>query len=161
MGMFVYPHVTSAKGAICYCLDEFSKGRGARARVARLRDELVGLGATPDGNRLTTVFEQYLLPYGITEAAERERAVAHLRRHWFAPPSNEDAFFPNVPVASIYAEGVIRALDLALAGRRMVPFLAARVVQLNAWWLLGFPEGVQMLSLADVDPEPSQRSAAG
>jgi hypothetical protein len=44
-------------------------------------------------------------------------------------------------VASIYGPGVIKALDLALASRRMVP--------LNAWWLLDCPE-VQLLSLADV-----------
>jgi hypothetical protein len=45
-------------------------------------------------------------------------------------------------VASIYAQGVLKALDLALAGRRVVP--------LNAWWLLDYPE-VKLLSLADVD----------
>jgi hypothetical protein len=45
-------------------------------------------------------------------------------------------------VASIYAQGVIKALNLALAGKRMV--------QLNAWWLLDYPE-VKLLSLADVD----------
>jgi hypothetical protein len=80
----------------------------------------------------------------ITNAAERARVVAHLQRYWFDQAS-PDAFFPGVPVASIYAQGVIKALDLALAGSRLV-------VPLNAWWLLGFPE-VQLLSLADVDPK--------
>jgi hypothetical protein len=139
MGMIVFPHVTSAKGVICYCLDEFSKTRGARSRIGRLRAELAALA--PAYNGLTAVFDRYLMSYVITNAAQRARFVTHLQRYWFDPAS-PDAFFPG-PIASIYAQGVIRALDLALAGRRVVP--------LNAWWLLGFPV-VQMLSLADVDP---------
>lgn len=139
MGMVVFPYVTSAKGAICYCLDEFSKARGARSRIARLRDELAALAPTYNG--LTAVFDRYLMSYVITNAAQRARFVTHLQQHWFDPAS-PDAFFPGVPVSSIYAQGVIKALDLSLAGRRVVP--------LNAWWLLGFVE-VQMLSLADVD----------
>ena len=59
------------------------------------------------------------MPHVITNAAERARIVAHLERHWFDQASPE-AFFPGVPVASIYAQGVIKALDLALAGRRVV-----------------------------------------
>lgn len=77
----------------------------------------------------------------ITDAPERGRIVAHLERHWFDQASPE-AFFPGVPVASIYAQGVLKALDLSLAGRRMVPF--------NAWWLLDYPQ-VRLLSLVDVD----------
>ena len=129
-----------AKGAICYCLDEFSKPPGARSRIAQLRGALAAL-APPAFNGLAAVFGQNLLPFGITNAAERARVVRHLEQHWFNPdPNSPDAYFPGVPVASIYAEGVIRALDLALAGRRVVP--------LNAWWLLGFP-AVKLLSLAD------------
>jgi hypothetical protein len=139
MGEIVLPEVTSAKGAICYCLDEFSKARGARSRVARLRDELAALAPAFSG--LTGVFDQYLLSHVITNAAERTRIVRHLERCWFDQTS-PDAYFPGVPVASIYAQGVIKALDLALAGRR--------VVRLNAWWLLGFFQ-VQLVSLADVD----------
>jgi hypothetical protein len=140
MGEFQAQHVPCAKGAICYCLDEFSKGRGARPRVQRLRDALVALAPAFDG--LTAVFERYLLSHVMTDAAERARAVAHLQRYWF-DQSSPDAFFPGVAVASIYAQGVLKALDLALAGRRVVP--------LNAWWLLDYPE-VKLLSLADVDP---------
>ena len=144
MSVIVWGHVCSAKGAICYCLDELSKARGARSRIARLRAELAGLA--PAYNGLMAVFDQYLLSYVITNAAERARVVKHLEQHWFDQAS-PDAFFPGVPVASIYAQGVIKALDLALAGRR-------GVVPLNAWWLLGFPE-VQLLSLADVEPNTS------
>ncbi len=139
MGMVVLPGVTSAKGPICYCLDEFSKGSGARSRVTRLRDELQAL--TPAFSGLTGVFDRYLLSHVISDAAERGRVVRHLERCWFDQTS-PDAYFPGVPVASIYAPGVIKALDLTLAGRRVLP--------INAWWLLGFSE-VQLLSLADVD----------
>ncbi len=139
MNAIVASGVTSAKGAICYCLDEFSKAPGARARVARLRRELMALA--PAFNGLAGVFDRYLVSYVITDAAQRAAIVKHLERYWFDAAS-PDAFFPGVPVASIYAQGVIKALDLALAGRRIVP--------LNAWWLLGLPE-VKLLSLADVD----------
>jgi hypothetical protein len=132
-------HVTSAKGAICHCLDEFSKGRGARSRIARLRDELATLA--PAFNGLTGVFDRYLLSYVMTNAAERAAVVTHLERYWFDQAS-PDAYFLGVPVASIYAQGVLKALNLSLAGRRVVP--------LNAWWLLDFPE-VKLVSLANVD----------
>jgi len=136
----VPPNIISAKGAICYCLDEFSKGRGARSRVARLRDEVAALAPTFHG--LTGTFDRHLVSHVITDATERGRIVTHLERYWFDQGSPE-AFFPGVPVASIYAQGMLKALDLALAGsRRVVPF--------NAWWLLDFP-AVKLLSLADVD----------
>lgn len=132
-------HVPSAKGAICYCLDEFSKA-GARRRTGRLHDELAARAPAFDG--LTEVFDQHLLSHVMTDADERARVVRHLRRYWFDQTS-PDAFFPGVPVASIYAQGVLKALELSLAGRR-------GVVPLNAWWLLDFPE-VKLISLADVD----------
>jgi hypothetical protein len=139
MGEMPIQHLPCAKGAVCHCLDEFSKGRGARPRVGRLRDAVAALAPSYEG--LTEVFNRHLLSHVITNAAERARVVAHLQQHWFEETS-PDAFFPGVPVASIYAQGVLKALDLALAGRRVVP--------LNAWWLLDYPE-VKLLSLADVD----------
>ena len=134
------PIESVAKGAICYCLDQFSKGRGARARVVRLRDELLKLD--PPFSGLMEVFDRYLLSHVISDAAKRQRIVRHLERHWFDQDSPE-AYFPRVPVASIYVPGVLKALDLALlAGRRAVP--------LNSWWLLDFPV-VKLLSLVDLD----------
>ncbi|MGH7153427.1 MAG: hypothetical protein ACREF3_05810 [Acetobacteraceae bacterium] len=138
MNVAVGGNVHCAKGAICYCLDELSKGRGARSRLARLRDELAA--QAPAFNGLTEVFDRHLLSHVIADH-ERPPVVTHLQRHWFDQAS-PDAFFPGVPVASIYAQGVHKALDLALAGRRVVP--------LNAWWLLDFPE-VKLISLADVE----------
>lgn len=139
MSGLVAEDVSLAKGAICQGLDEFSKGRGARTRIARLRDALAALA--PGYAGLTEVFDRNLLARIITNATERARVVAHLQRHWF-DQNSPDAFFPGVPVASIYAQGVLKALDLALAGHRVVP--------LNTWWLLDFPQ-VKLLTLADVD----------
>jgi hypothetical protein len=136
--MRVAENVPCAKGAICYCLDEFSKGRGARMRVSRLRDAIVALA--PSYRGLTEVFDRHLVSHVTKDADERARIVNHLERHWFGDPPPEPFF--RGPVVSIYAQGVIKALDLALAGRRVVP--------LNAWWLLDYPE-VKLLSLADVD----------
>jgi hypothetical protein len=82
----------------------------------------------------------------ISDASARRRIVTHLEQHWFDQASPE-AYFPGVPVASIYAPGILKALELALAGRRLV-------VPLNAWWLIGFPE-MKLLSLADVDSTTS------
>ena len=100
--------------------------------------------ASNDYQGLEVVFDQYLFPYCIncfSDANERTRAVAFLRRYWFDLGS-PDAFFPGFPVARIYAEGVLKALELSLNGRRVVP--------LNAWWILDTTEP-KMLVLADVD----------
>ena len=139
MSAIIAPNVFSAKGAICHCLDEFSKGRGARQRVSRLRNEIAALG--PASNGLTTVFDRHLLSHVMTNDTERQSVLAHLQRRWFDQAS-PDAYFPGVPVASIYAQGVLKALDLALTERRVMP--------LNTWWLLDFPE-VKLLSIADTD----------
>jgi hypothetical protein len=139
MGERLPQHAPCAKGAICHCLDEFSKGDGAHARVSRLRDALAALAPPFDG--LTEVFNEYLLSHVIKNAAARAKVVADLEQHWFDQNSRH-TFFPGEPVASIYAPGVVKALDLALEGRPLVP--------LNAWWLIGFRK-VKLLSLADVD----------
>jgi hypothetical protein len=123
-------------------LDEFSKGRGARARLSRLRDAIMAI-ASSDYQGLEEVFDRYLISYVIRDANERIRIVAVLKRHWFDPGS-PDAFFPGFPVARIYAEGVLKALELSLNGRRIVP--------LNAWWILDTTEP-KMLVLADVNDQ--------
>jgi hypothetical protein len=120
-------------------LDEFSKGRGARARLAGLRDAITAIA--PDYRGLEDVFDKNLMAFVIANAAERARIVAFLKSHWFDAASAE-AFFPGVPMARIYAEGVLKALEFSLNARRAVP--------LNAWWLIGFPEP-QMLTLADTN----------
>jgi hypothetical protein len=138
MSGFVPSGVPCAKGAICYCLDEFSKGPGARSRVRKLRDAIAALAPTYSG--LAEVFDQYLLSLVIADADQRHRIVAHLKALWFDSASRRP-FFPDKPVAEIYAKGVIETLDLSLGGRRTVP--------INAWWVLDSSE-LRMLNLADV-----------
>jgi hypothetical protein len=138
----VLPSVPCAKGVICYCLDEISKGRGARARLTRLRDAIMAI-ASSDYQGLEDVFDRYLISLVIRDANERTRIAPFLKRYWFDPGS-ADSFFPGFPVARIYAEGVLKALELSLNGRRVVP--------LNAWWILDTKEP-KMLVLADVNDQ--------
>ena len=139
MGARVRLGVPCAKGAVCYCLDEFSKGRGARSRVKKLDDAIAALAPTYVG--LEDVFDTYLLSYVITDPAERRRIVVHLREFWFGAQAAEP-FFPNLPIAPVYAEGLRETLGLSLNGRRVVP--------INAWWILDSSQ-FKMLNLADVD----------
>lgn len=138
MSGFLAGDVPCAKGAVCFCLDEFSKGPGARSRVIRLRDAIAGLAPTYEG--LSEVFDQYLLSPVITDAEYRQRIVAHLKAFWFDDTSQR-RFFPDRPVAHIFSEGLLVALGLSLKGRRVVP--------LNAWWVPDSTD-LRLLTLADV-----------
>jgi hypothetical protein len=139
MGSLVNAGVPCAKGALCYCLDEFSKGPGARSRVTKLRDAIAELAPAYEG--LAEVFDQYLVSHVVDDADQRQRIVAHLKTYWFDSDSQRP-FFVGKPVAQIYAEGVLETLDLALKGQRTV-------VPINAWWVLDSAE-LKMLNLADV-----------
>jgi hypothetical protein len=139
MGPAPVKTVPCAKGAICYCLDEFSKAPRAGARIARLRDAIAALAPSYAG--LTEVFDQYLLSQVITDAGQRQAIVGHLNAYWFGADTRRP-FFPTVPVNRIYAEGVLETLDLSLKGKRPVP--------INSWWLLDSP-AFKMLNLADVE----------
>jgi hypothetical protein len=130
--------VPAAKGAICYCLDEFSTGPGARARVQNLNDAISALAPSYAG--LANAFDQYLLSYKFTTPASRLAIVNFLDTYWFDPKSPV-TFFPGVPVAKIYAKGVLQALKLSLGGK-------GPVVPINSWWVLGASE-VELLSTAD------------
>lgn len=138
MGSFVAGAVPCAKGAICFCLDEFSKGPGARSRIAKLRAAIAALAPSYAG--LAEVFDQYLMSHVIADADQRQKIVAHLEKFWFDSDSAKP-FFPAEPVAKIYAEGVLQTLDLSLKGKRPVP--------INAWWVLDSAD-LRMLNFADV-----------
>src|SRR5258708_18231097 len=116
--------VPCAKGAICYCLDEFSQGRGARTRVSALRKAIADL-APADYAGLTDVFDRHLVSHVISSADARQRIREHLNRFWF-DASSRSPFFPGIPVSRIYAEGLLRTLDLSLAG-------GGRTVPINSW----------------------------
>lgn len=139
MGAFVPQPVPCAKGAICYCLDELSRGPGARARLTKLRKAIAALAPSYAG--LAEVFDKYLVAYEFTSVDSRRRILEHLRACWF-DANSRTAYFPKTPVSRIYAEGVLRTLDLSLKGR-------GRAVPINAWWVLD-TAGFKMLVLADV-----------
>jgi hypothetical protein len=140
MGASVLLDVPCSKGAVCYCLDEFSKGRGARARVKKLKDAVDAIAPSYAG--LADVFGKFLLPYVYKNAAERQKIVAHLQNYWF-DPNAPYPYFPDQPVAKIYGDGLSKALELSLGGRRVLP--------LNSWWILD-STAFRLLTLADVDP---------
>ncbi|HEX5470407.1 MAG TPA: hypothetical protein VFW73_00890 [Lacipirellulaceae bacterium] len=131
-----------AKGAVCYCLDEFSKGRGARSRVNKLNDAIASIAPSYAG--LEDVFDEHLLSRVIPDSEQRKRKVVQLRDLWFGPDPSA-SFYPGKPVVQIYAEGVRKTLELSLKGRR-------GVVPINAWWVLDCAE-FRMLTLADVDEQ--------
>jgi hypothetical protein len=131
--------VFSAKGAICYCLDEFSKGRGARTRIANLRQAIANLAPAYAG--LAEVFDEHLVSHVFTSADSRRGILEHLRESWFDADS-PTTYFPGTPVSRIYAEGLLRTLDLSLGGGR-------RTVPINSWWLLDSPV-FRMVNFADV-----------
>lgn len=118
--------VDVCKGAVCYALDKFSVGAGARKRVQTLRDELAALAPTFDG--LAECFGEFLLPSYSKKKASRQAVVDYLKEHWF-PADHTTGYFPNVLVAQIYGTGVIQALDLSL-GKTGTP------VPIDSWWML-------------------------
>jgi len=128
-----------AKGAICFCLDEFSKGPGARARVQALRDAIAALAPAYAG--LSEVFDQHLVSHVFATSATRQKILEHLKKYWF--DNTPDAFFPGKPVSKIYAEGLLKTLDLVLGN-------ADETVPINSWWLLDQPV-FMMLNLADLE----------
>ena len=77
MSGFVASGVPCAKGAICYCLDEFSKGDGARQRISNLRNAIAALAPSYSG--LAEAFDQHLLSLVLNNAGQRAAIVAHCR----------------------------------------------------------------------------------
>ena len=131
-----------AKGWIPYGLDEISRGRGARARLRRLSEAIRSLA--PNYQNLERVFDTHILSHVMTDPRAREEFVAYLSRHWFDATSSE-TYFPGQNVAQIYAEGVLKALELSLKGRRTA-------VPIDAWWVVDSQE-IKILTFADIDEQ--------
>jgi hypothetical protein len=138
MGALIANTVPCAKGVLCFCLDEVSKGPRARDRLTKLRDTIAALAPSYAG--LTETFDQYLVLHVYPDTEQRKRIARHLSDCWFGGDSGKP-FFPGVPVSRIYAEGVLKTLELALQGKR--------VVSINAWWVLDC-DPFRMVNLAEV-----------
>jgi hypothetical protein len=141
MGARIIPDIPCAKGWVPYGLDQCSRGRGARSRLQRLNESIASLAPRYQG--LETVFDTHLLSHIISNSEVRKKVVEHLKMHWFDVDSPA-AFFPGQPVAQIYAQGVLKAVELSLNGQRTVP--------IDTWWVLD-SQAVKMLTLADIDEQ--------
>jgi hypothetical protein len=137
MGAFVSTNVPIAKGAVCYALDEVSRGPRARQKLRALRSALAR--SAPSYKGLADTLDKHLLRHVFTGAAARRRVVDHLKESWF----EQRKYFPGQPVARIYGQGIRKTLDLALKGR------GGKVVPIDSWWALDHRE-LKMLNLADV-----------
>jgi hypothetical protein len=67
-----------------------------------------------------------------------------LRAYWF-DANSRDQYFPGQRLAQIYAEGVLKALELSINGRR-------RAVPIDAWWVVD-SQATRILTFADVDEQ--------
>jgi hypothetical protein len=161
MGGPIPPRDTiAAKGPVPLCLEEISKGDGARRRLDTLRTNLAALA--PSYRGLAAVFEADLLALVYPNPADAANIRAHLERYWFDATS---PFFPGEPVAEIYAKGVLQTLEVSLNGapNNRPP------LEIEAWWQLDHPK-VKMLTLQSatgnlslhiLTPRPSGAAGSG
>src|SRR5713226_3256793 len=144
MGGLIGDDSPCAKGPIPYCLDQCSKGDGARERLVQLRNAIQGLGPTYRG--LETVFDTHLVSRIYADPLVRQNLAEHLRKNWFNDDA-PDAYFPQQKVAEKYAKGVIKAIELSLNGQ-------PDPVPINAWWIIQSADGdVRFLKLAEVNDD--------
>lgn len=134
-------NVPISKGNVCSALDTISTGAGAKGRVVALRDAIAADG--PNYPNLTAIFDQYALGPAGFSAATRAQVVTHLNTFWFDPAS-PSTYFPGVPVAKIYAEGVFKTLDLSANGP------AGRAVPIDSWWMLDVAD-VRLISTTKIE----------
>ncbi|HLH92886.1 MAG TPA: hypothetical protein VKX28_31055 [Xanthobacteraceae bacterium] len=137
-----------ARGPVPYWLGQCSVDIRAVERLTGLRDAIKGLGPTYEG--LERVFDEHLGAHYCNNADLRRRIAEHLRQHWF----NDAGYFPGQKVTQIYAEGVIKTIDLSLNGRH-------HPVPINAWWIIDEAgKVVRMLNLVEVDRNGSTVSSS-
>jgi len=121
----------------------------ARARLEQLRAAISALSGV-NYHGLETVLEVHVLQPIYSNPSDAADIAAHLKKYWFDETS-ADAYFSG-PIAKIYAEGVLNAVELSLKSAPGAP-----PVPINAWWVVDQP-AVKMLSLALVDSSDVTRS---
>ena len=121
------------KGAACQALDALS---GNRHGLLNLQAGIASIaGANYHG--LENVLGQHLLPVKYA-AADVAKIVTHLKACWFDPTSSA-CFFSGMTVAPVYAQGMLKTIELSLASNTPVP--------IDSWWALDHSL-VEMLNFA-------------
>ena len=134
-----YSQNTCAKGPVPFCLEEMSKQPNARANLDSLGKAIEGLRSS-NFFGLEKVFEAQLFQPTNFDPQQIAPATQSLEAHWFNENS-PDAYFPDFqPIAQIYAEGVLKALELSLKG-------LPDPIPIESWWVMGFSR-VEMINLA-------------
>jgi hypothetical protein len=121
-------------------LDRLSLGPDALQRLLALLEGLRQI--RPGYQGLETVFDTHLASHMAAEPIFRQNLRDYLARYWFN--DGPGSYFPGQKVAQKYTEGVIRTLELSMAGK-------PRPIPINAWWLIQADPEVRMLNLAEVD----------
>jgi hypothetical protein len=133
--------VPISKGNVCRALEKISIHGDAKTLVVDLREAIKA--DAPNYPNLAEIFDKYALDPAGFSAVTRAQAVTHLKTFWFDPAS-PDAYFPGVPVAKIYAEGVVQTLDLSANGQD------GNVVPISAWWQVDVAD-VRLINTTDIE----------
>jgi hypothetical protein len=140
MGSILPEDVPCAKGWVPYCLEVLSRSTRARDYLHGLRKAI--LETAPDYDGLEQTLDAHLISRVVAGegALERRQKIReHLKADWFDAASSE-RYFPEQCVARIYAEGLLKTLEMSLARPAPIP--------ITSWWLPDYPE-VKMLTLSD------------
>ena len=130
------PNDPVAKGPVTVCLDQISTGKDARARLERLRREIIALERA-HYRGLEGVFAEHLFA-GFYNADQIRRITEYLKRYWF---DEETGWWPAFqPIAPIYALGLVQTLNASLAPN-------GDPLPIDSYWILNHNH-VEMLNLA-------------
>jgi hypothetical protein len=142
MGSILPEGVPCAKGWVPHCLELCSRIERSRDYLQGLKNAIEQLAPTYEG--LEQAFDDHLIARVVVGegAVEKRRKIReHLKANWFGTGSTE-LFYPQQQVARIYAEGLLKTLEAALAPKVPLP--------ITSWWLPDYPE-VKMLTMLNQD----------
>lgn len=121
-----------AKGPVLHYLDEMSRRPDARTLLQQLHGGI----AENSGNNfvnLHQILDQHLLSPLKVGSATIAAISDYLHKHW-TDEHSADTYFPEFqPIAAIVAEGLLKTLELSLAGE-------PNPRPIDAWWLLDYSD---------------------
>src|SRR5215475_9245867 len=128
----ILPDSPIAKGPVVHYLDELSKGEDARLRLEELRRTLEDQRDCGYQDLATILAEHLFKPF--TTVARSERIRAYLNDYWFDHRKATVEFTDLQPIAPAYGAGLIKTIDLSLAGVR-----DGRPKTIDGWWIVDHP----------------------